>query len=169
MGFCLGIVDISRLNYATISLIPKVKGADSICLFRPIALMNNIAKFPSKGFATRLSPVAHKVISQHQSTFIKGHFILDGILSLQEIVHDLKLNGMNAIILKLDFEKVYDMVSWSFLQDMLLAKGFNGAYVQRLMQLALGGHTAVNVNGVVGPYFKNGQGLCQGDRSHLGL
>lgn len=28
--FCLGTVDISRLNYAVLTLIPKVKGADSI-------------------------------------------------------------------------------------------------------------------------------------------
>lgn len=29
-GFCLGSVDISRLNYAVLTLIPKVKGADVI-------------------------------------------------------------------------------------------------------------------------------------------
>ena len=29
-GYCLGTVDISRLNYAVISLIPKIKGAGLI-------------------------------------------------------------------------------------------------------------------------------------------
>ena len=29
-GFCLGTIDISRLNYAVITLIPKVKGAELI-------------------------------------------------------------------------------------------------------------------------------------------
>lgn len=111
IGFCLGTVDIARINYAVISLLPKVKGADSICLFRPIALINNIAKFPSKGFAMQLSPVAHKVIGQQQSAFIKGRFILDGFLSLHEILHDLKVRNCNAVILKLDFKKAYDSVS----------------------------------------------------------
>ena len=115
-GFCLGTVDISRLNYAVISLIPKVKGADVISQFRPIALINNFAKFPSKGFANRLSPVAHRVISPFQSAFIKGRFILDGILSLHEIVHDLHARKAKAVILKLDFEKAYDSVSWPFLK-----------------------------------------------------
>lgn len=46
---------------------------------------------------------------------------------------------------------------------MLLAKGFDGAYVHRLMQFLCGGHTTVNVNGVVGPFFPNGRGLHQGD------
>lgn len=82
IGFCLGTVDISRLNYACLSLIPKVKGADHIRLFRPIAMITNIVKFPSKAFATKLSPVAHKLISPTQSTFIKGRYILDGILVL---------------------------------------------------------------------------------------
>lgn len=88
-GFCLGTVDISRLNYAVLSLIPKVNSADSIRQFRPIALINNLAKFPSKAFASRLTPVAHRVIGPSQSAFIKGHFILDGILNLHEIVHNL--------------------------------------------------------------------------------
>ena len=162
-GFCLGTVDISRLNYAVISLIPKVKGADVISQFRPIALINNFAKFPSKGFANRLSPVAHRVISPFQSAFIKGRFILDGILSLHEIVHDLHVRKSKAIILKLDFEKAYDSVSWSFLRQILLAKGFDGAYVHRIMQLVSGGHTAVAVNGAISNFFANGRGLRQGD------
>ena len=61
IGLCLGTVDISRLNYVIISLLPKLKGGNSICMFRTIAFINNIAKFLSKGFTTRLSPVA-KVI-----------------------------------------------------------------------------------------------------------
>ncbi|KAE8818216.1 Peroxidase [Hordeum vulgare] len=57
-GFCLVTVDISCLNYAVISLIPKVKGAELISQFSPTPLINNMAKFPAKGFSTRLSPVA---------------------------------------------------------------------------------------------------------------
>jgi hypothetical protein len=44
-----------------------------------------------------------------------------------------------------------------------LAKGFDGEYVHRLMQLVAGGLTAVLVNGVMGPFFKNGRSLRQGD------
>ena len=42
-GFCLGNVDISRLNYAILSLIPKVKGADYVSNFLLIALINKAA------------------------------------------------------------------------------------------------------------------------------
>lgn len=56
------MVDTSRLNYTIISLIPKVNGAGSIRQFRPIVLINIIAKFPSEGFASRLPQVARRVI-----------------------------------------------------------------------------------------------------------
>ena len=41
--FCLGTVDISRLNYAILSPIPNVKGADSIRRLIPIVLINNLS------------------------------------------------------------------------------------------------------------------------------
>lgn len=77
--------------------------------------------------------MAHRAIVQYQSAFSKGHFILDGILCLHEVVHDLRFRGSKDIILKLDFEKVDDPVSWPFFCDVLLAKSFEGAYVHSLM------------------------------------
>lgn len=133
------MVDISRLNYAILSLIPNVKGADNIRQFRSIALINNFSKFPSKAFATILSLIAQKVINNTQSTFIQVCFILDGILALHDIVHDLHSRGSEAFILKLDFKKAYDCVRWSFLRDVLLAKGFDTGYVHHVMQLVCGG------------------------------
>jgi hypothetical protein len=74
---------------------------------------------------------------------------LDGFLSLHEISHDLKAGNCTIMVLKLDFKKAYDSVSWPFLDDVLLAKGFDGAYVHRIMQLVYGGRTAISVNGSV--------------------
>lgn len=80
-----------------------------------------------------------------QSAFIKGWYILDEIVSLHEVVHDQRIKNRQAIPLKLDFEKAYDCVRWSFLRDSLLSRGFDGAYVHWIMQLVGGGHTAVSV------------------------
>jgi hypothetical protein len=162
-GFALGLLDVSRLNFGILSLIPKVPGADDIKQFRPIALINVIFKLISKAYAIKLSPVAHRVISTSQTAFIKGRLIHEGALALHEIVHELKVKKTRAVILKLDFEKAYDRVSWAFLRDVLIRKGFESGVVHRLMQLVTGGQTAISINGEIGPYFKNKRGVRQGD------
>lgn len=70
-----------------------------------------------------------------------------GFLAYMNFFHDLKARNCNVVVLKLDFEGAYDLVSWPFLHYVLLAKGFDGAYMHRIMQLVCGGHTAVSVNG----------------------
>jgi mannosylglycoprotein endo-beta-mannosidase len=109
--FILGRIDISRLNFGVLSLIPKDNNADHITQFRPIALINVIFKIISKAFAMKLDPIADRIICPNQTTFIKERFILDGVLALQEIVHELKFKRLGGILLKLDFEKAYDRVN----------------------------------------------------------
>jgi hypothetical protein len=84
-------------------------------------------------------------------------------LALHEIIHKLKSKKLSAILLKLDFEKAHDRVNWQFLREVLLRKGFDPAYVHRIMQLVSGGQTAISINGEVGPYFRNKRGVRQGD------
>jgi hypothetical protein len=162
-GFALGRVDIARLNFGILTLIPKVSGAENIKQFRPIALINVIFKFVAKAYATRLSPIAHRTISRAQSAFIKGRHIHEGVLSLQEIVHETKARKLRGVFLKLDFEKAYDRVNWPFLREVLLGKGFEPAWVHRALSLVSGGQTAISINGDIGNYFCNGRGVRQGD------
>jgi hypothetical protein len=162
-GFAMGTVDIARLNFGILSLIPKVTGAVDIKQFRPIALINVIFKIVSKAYAIRLSPVAHRTISLAQMAFIKGRFIQDGPLALHEVIQELKSKKLPAVLLKLDFEKAYDRVSWDILREVLLQKGFDPALVQHIMQLVTGGQTAISINGEIGPYFRNKRGVRQGD------
>jgi mannosylglycoprotein endo-beta-mannosidase len=162
-GFALGRVDIARLNMGVLSLIPKVPGANDIRQFRPIALINVIFKFVAKAYAVRLSPIAHRTISPTQSAFIRGRHIHEGILALQEIIHETKSKKLRGVFLKLDFEKAYDRVSWAFLREVLLRKGFEPGWVHRAIGLVSGGQTAITVNGEVGNFFRNGRGVRQGD------
>jgi hypothetical protein len=76
-------------------------------------------KIISKAYASKLDPVAHRIISQNQTAFIKGRNILDGPLALMEIIHDIRVRKHNGVLLKLDFEKAYDRVNWDFLGEVL--------------------------------------------------
>jgi hypothetical protein len=161
--FIMGRIDVSRLNYGVLSLIPKVPGADQISQFRPIALINVIFKIMSKCFATKLDPIANRIISPNQTAFIKGRLITDGVLALQEVIHEMKIKKLGGILLKLDFEKAYDRVNWDFLSEVLHAKGFDPGVVHRLNQLVRNGKTAISINGEIGPFFRNQRGVRQGD------
>jgi len=45
---------------------------------------------------------------------MKGRNILEGVVILHEVVHELKSSRKKGIILKIDFEKAYDKVRWAF-------------------------------------------------------
>ena len=83
-----GKIDISRLNYGIISLLPKVSDAARLQLFRPICLSNVIFKLVTKVINNRTILVADKVVSPVQTAFIKGRFILDGVEVLHEVLHE---------------------------------------------------------------------------------
>ena len=57
---------------------------------------------------------AHKLFSIQQNAFIKGRHIVDGILSLHEIMHYTHIKKQKGVILKLDFEKAYDWLIGTF-------------------------------------------------------
>jgi hypothetical protein len=59
------------------------------------------------------------------TAFMPGRNILDGVAILHETVHELHSKKLNGVILKINFEKAYDKVKWSFLQQILRMKGFS--------------------------------------------
>jgi hypothetical protein len=162
-GYAPGRVGVARLNFGILTLILKVQGADDIRQFRPIAPINVIFKFVAKAYAIQLSPIAHITISGAQSAFIRGSSIHEGVVSLQEIIHETKARKLRGVFLKLDFEKAYDRVDWGFLREVLLRKGFDPGWVHRAMGLVSGGQTAIALNREVGNFFRNGRGVRQGD------
>jgi hypothetical protein len=110
-NFHRGDFNLRRLNYGMISLIPKLKDASNIRQFRPICVLNIDYKWFTKVLTTRLTPLADKLISKSQTAFIPGRFILEGVVILHEILHDLRVTKTRGIVLKLDFEKAYDKVN----------------------------------------------------------
>jgi hypothetical protein len=62
--FHRGGLDLSRINYGMISLIPKLKEANNIKQFRPICLLNVDYKWFTKVLTMRLTPYAGKIISE---------------------------------------------------------------------------------------------------------
>ena len=126
-------------------------------------MINVILRILAKGYANRVAPLADRITHPDQSAFIQGRYILDGALVFHEVLHEVKSKNLKAVFLKIDLHKAYDTVSWPFLREVLLRKGFDERWVSRVMQLVSSGHTAVNINGEIGPYFATFCGVRQGD------
>lgn len=126
-------------------------------------MLNVAFKLITKVLAVRLSRVAGKIIRECQTTFIPGRYILDGVVILHEVIHELSVRKLEGIILKLDFEKAYDKVQWSFLFDVMRKKSFDEIWIQWVGKATLNGRVAININGEVDGYFKTQKGLKQGD------
>jgi hypothetical protein len=78
--------------------------------------------FFSKTARDRISALADKVISESQSAFIKGRNILEGVVTLYEIVHELSRTERQGVIFKINFEKAYDKVRCDLIQEVMERK-----------------------------------------------
>jgi hypothetical protein len=154
---------VERLNYEVITLIPKLKEACRIQQYRPICLLNVSFKIITKILMMRMESCMSRIINKCQSTFIKGRNIMDGVMILHEIVHDVKVRKKDGVILKLDFEKAYDKISWEFLFEMLRQRGLRESWCKWMREVVSSGTLSVKVNGLMGGYFKCGKVVRQGD------
>jgi hypothetical protein len=60
--------------------------------------------------------------------------------------------------LKLDFEKAYDKVRWSFMMEVLRKKNFREKWVEWRKQI-VEGEVGINFNGKPGDFFNTHKGL----------
>jgi hypothetical protein len=70
---------------------------------------------------------------------------------------------MDGVLFKIDFEKVYDKVKWSFLQQALRMKGFLPKWCDWTTCFIQEGSVGIKVNDDIGHYFQTLKGLRQGD------
>jgi hypothetical protein len=129
--FCKVNLDIKRLNYGVITLIPKVDNVMEMKNFRPICLLNVFYKIITKTLNNRLSSCINKVISENQFGFIKGKYILDCVVALHEIIHEVKKRSKMGLFLKLTLRR-------------LMIKSTGNSYI------ACSNKTVLETNGVIG-------------------
>jgi exonuclease III len=134
-----GILDSDRINYGVISLLPKIKDANTIKQYRPICLQNVILKILTKALTMRITSVIGGIINWTQTAFIPGRYILDGCVILYEVLHELHKKKESGVIFKIDFEKAYDRVQWWFLYEVMQKKNFNSIFIEWIKKITEGG------------------------------
>ncbi|GJT51014.1 putative RNA-directed DNA polymerase [Tanacetum coccineum] len=91
-------------------------------------------------------------------SFIKGCQIIDGPMMVNVIITWAKKHTKRLLFLKVDIEKAFDSLSWSFLISIMGQVGFSIKWRNWICALA-----SVLVNGSLTKEFKLEKGLCQGD------
>ncbi|GKB80383.1 putative RNA-directed DNA polymerase, eukaryota, reverse transcriptase zinc-binding domain protein [Tanacetum coccineum] len=150
-------------NSAFITLIPKTPNPILIKDYRPISLIGMQYKFIAKLLANRLSTVLDKLVSPTQSAFISGRQILDGPLMVSEIIEWYRKRNKRLMIFKVDFEKAFDSVSWTYLDFILSQMGFGVLWSSWIQACLTSSRTSILVNGSPTPEFSLERGLRQGD------
>lgn len=146
-----------------ITLVPKNDNPQGLGEYRPISLIGSIYKILAKVLTNRLKKVLPNVISDCQSTFWGGRNILDGVVVLNELVDLAKTKKNECMFFKVDFEKTYDTIYWSFLFYMMERLGFNSTWLRWTKACICSSSLSVLVNGSPTQDFLVSRGLRQGD------
>jgi hypothetical protein len=136
--FDKGDLNIARLNYARIVLIPKEDEARTLKKFKPISLLNCSFKVFAKALNNRLERVSNMLLAPNQNDFVKGRNILESVVSAHEIIHYFVKENDKGLVLTLDYEKACDIVDWHFLEAMLRARGFGPRWISWIMKMVKG-------------------------------
>ncbi|XP_058784217.1 uncharacterized protein LOC131658988 [Vicia villosa] len=154
---------VKSITSAFIALIPKNLNPQVLSEFRPICLVGCLYKILSKMLAARLKNVLGSLISCNQSAFVPGRNMLDGVLLVNEVIDWAKRNKLSCLLLKVDFDKAYDSLSWNFLRDILVRMGFGKKWMMWMDACIFSSHLSVLVNRSATNDFKVQRGLRQGD------
>ncbi|GKD48581.1 putative RNA-directed DNA polymerase, eukaryota, reverse transcriptase zinc-binding domain protein [Tanacetum coccineum] len=150
-------------NSSFIALIPKVPNAKSVSDFRLISLIGCQYKIIGKLLANRLSTVIRNCISPVQYAFLKGRYILDGSLILNEVLAWYRQHKKELMIFKVYFEKAFDSLHWDFLDLTLEKFGFSSKWRTWIRWCLHNGRSFVLINRYPTDEFELFRGLRQGD------
>ncbi|KAJ1696885.1 hypothetical protein LUZ63_005397 [Rhynchospora breviuscula] len=156
-------LDLKDSNLAHIILLPKEDNAQLLSSFRPISVISYLPKLISKVLSNGLAVFLPELICNTQTGFVKGRIISENFNCAREIIANISNSNEPAFMMKLDFRKAFDTVTWPFLFNLLQARGFPPNFLQRINLLFTTSTSAILINGTLGQSFKHKRGLRQVD------
>jgi exonuclease III len=155
----------TSLNSTLICLIPKVPNPETVNQFRPIGLCNTLYKTITKILVLKLKTFLSDLIHPLQASFIPGRKASDNVIMVQEIIHSMSLSRskIGYMAIKIDLEKAYDRLEWSFIRLTLQFFKFPSDWIDLIMSCVSSTSLSVLVNGERLTEFAPSRGIRQGD------
>jgi len=103
-----------------LTLIPqKDKDRTFLKHLRPLTILGTDYKMITTLLVILISSILRSIISNDQSTYLKVGYIGENIRTITDIISYCKTKNMSAGLLLIDFEKAFNTVKWSFLDEIL--------------------------------------------------
>ena len=140
---------LEYLNRTIVTLILKCGNPESFNHYRPISLCNIVYKIVSKIIVARIRPLLPNLVSPLQTAFVPGRKGVDNAIIVQEVIHSMsKARGRcGYMAIKIDLEKTYDRMEWSFIRDTLNLFRFPSQLVSLIMSFVSTSSISVLFNG----------------------
>ena len=113
------------LRFGIVHIIPKgQKDQRHLSNWRPLTLLNTLYKLISSILAERLKKVLNRILGPHQKAYIPDRFISEATKNCHDTFEQAVRNKNPGLAIMVDFEKAFDSVSFSFIQNTLKIFGF---------------------------------------------
>lgn len=112
----------------------------------------------------RIRPHLNKLISPYQNSFLPSRGSEIKFIITSEIIQYMskKIGEKSFFALKLDLEKAYDLLEWSFIQETLSLVGLCKNSIQIIMYCITTPSFIIYCNGIPSPSFTYSRGIRPG-------
>ena len=153
------------LNRTLITIIPKCSSSESINNYYPIGLCNTVYNVITKLIVARIRSTLSYLISPLQIAFVPKWMGVDNVIIVQELIHSMskKKGREGCMAIKIDLEKAYDRLEWSFIRDTLSLYKFSSHLISLIMSCVSSSTVSVFFNRGALDHFQPFRGIRQGD------
>ena len=153
------------LNQTIITIIPKCQNPETFNHYYPISLCNTVYKIVTKIIVARLRSLLPGLVSPLQTAFVLGRKGIDNAIIVQEIIHSMsrKRGRGESMAIKIDLEKAYDRLEWSFIRDTLTLFKIPNQLITLIMSYISSSSISILFNEGALESFHPSRGIRQGD------